>query len=34
MQFYATTHFYPDGRIVWMTEGQRFSSIVDEWAAI
>jgi hypothetical protein len=34
MQFYATTHFYPDGKIVWMTEGQRFSSTVEEWATI
>ena len=21
MQLYSTTHFYPDGRIVWMAEG-------------
>ena len=21
MQFYSTAHFYPDGKIVWMTEG-------------
>ena len=24
MQFYSTTHFYPDGRIVWMSEGTRY----------
>ena len=23
MQFYSTAHFYPDGRIVWMSEGTR-----------
>jgi hypothetical protein len=23
MQFYSTSHFYLDGRITWMTEGQR-----------
>jgi hypothetical protein len=34
MQFYATAHFYPDGKIMWMTEGQRFSSTVEEWAEI
>jgi hypothetical protein len=34
MQFYATTHFYPDGRIVWMAEGQKLSSTVEEWAGI
>ena len=21
MQFYATSHFYPDGKIVWMVQG-------------
>ena len=34
MQFYATAHFYPDGKITWMTEGQRFSSTVEEWAEL
>ena len=34
MQFYSTAHFYPDGRIVWMTEGQRHQSTVDEWARL
>ena len=23
MQFYSTAHFYPDGRIAWMSEGTR-----------
>ena len=26
MQFYSTAHFYPDGRIVWMSEGTRYQS--------
>ena len=34
MQFYSTAHFYGDGRIVWMTEGTRYESTVEEWAAI
>ena len=34
MQFYSPAHFYGDGRIVWMTEGERYESTVDEWAAI
>ena len=25
MQFYSTAHFYLDGRIVWMSEGTRYS---------
>ena len=32
MQFYSTTHFYPDGRIVWMFEGTRYHSTIEEWA--
>ncbi|KAI4979868.1 hypothetical protein ZWY2020_016621 [Hordeum vulgare] len=32
MQFYSTTHFYPDGRIVWMTHGHRYEATIDEWA--
>jgi hypothetical protein len=32
MQFYSTAHFYPDGRIVWMTEGIRYQSTISEWA--
>ena len=34
MQFYSTTHFYPDVRIVLMTEGTRYQATVDEWATI
>ena len=34
MQFYSTVHFYPDGKIRWMTEGQRLESSVDEWAKL
>jgi hypothetical protein len=34
MQFYSTTHFYPDGRIVWMTEGSRYQSTISEWAEL
>ena len=30
MQFYSTTHFYPDGRIVWMSEGTRYQSTVED----
>jgi hypothetical protein len=34
MQFYSTAHFYPDGKIVWMTEGTRYQSTVAEWAKL
>lgn len=34
MQFYSTTHFYPDGKIVWMTEGTRYQSSITEWAEL
>ena len=34
MQFYSTTHFYPDGKIVWMTEGTRYQSSIAEWAKL
>ena len=34
MQFYSTTHFYPDGRITWMSEGTRYQSTVAEWAQL
>ena len=34
MQFYSTTHFYPDGRIVWMSEGTRYQSTIEEWASL
>src|SRR4051812_24247916 len=34
MQFYSTTHFYPDGKIVWMTKGHRYQSSTSEWAAL
>ena len=29
MQFYSTAHFYPDGRIVWMSEGTRYQSTLN-----
>ena len=32
MQFYSTAHFYPNGKIVWMTEGRRYQSSIAEWA--
>jgi len=34
MQFYSTAHFYPYGRIVWMSEGTRYQSTVEEWAKL
>ena len=34
MQFYSTAHFYPDGRIVWMSEGTRYQSTIEEWASL
>ena len=34
MQFYSTAHFYPNGRIVWMTDGVRYQSSVQEWATL
>ena len=34
MQFYSTAHFYPDGRIVWMSKGTRYQSTVNEWAKL
>ena len=34
MQFYSTAHLYPDGRIVWMSEGTRYQSTVEEWAKL
>ena len=34
MQFYSTAHFYPDGKIVWMTEGIRCQSTIAEWAEL
>src|SRR5215216_6509939 len=34
MQFYSTAHFYPDGKIVWMTEGTRYQSSIAEWAKL
>ena len=34
MQFYSTGHFYQDGRIVWMSEGTRYQSTVEEWAKL
>ena len=34
MQFYSTAHFYPDGRITWMSEGTRYHSTIEEWAKL
>src|SRR5215216_1201981 len=34
MQFYSTAHFYPDGKIVWMTECTRYQSTISEWARL
>jgi hypothetical protein len=34
MQFYSTAHFYPDGKIAWMTEGTRYQSTILEWAKL
>ncbi len=34
MQFHSTAHFYPDGRIVWMSEGTRYQSTIEEWASL
>lgn len=34
MQFYAIVHFYPDGKIKWMTDGSRYESSVEEWVAL
>ena len=34
MQFYSIAHFYPDGKIVWMSEGTRYQSTIDEWAKL
>ena len=31
MQFYSTAHFYPYGKIIWMSEGTRYQSTVEEW---
>ena len=34
MQFYSTTHFYPDGKIFWMTKGTRYQSSIDEYTEL
>ena len=34
MQFYSTAHFYPNGKIVWMTGGERYQSSISEWVAL
>ena len=34
MQFYSSTHFYPDVRIVWKSEGMRYQSTFEEWAKL
>lgn len=34
MQFYPTVHFYGDGSIVWMIDGHKYESTIDEWATI
>ena len=31
MQIYSTAHFYPDGKTIWMFEGTRYQSTVEEW---
>ena len=34
MQFYSTSHFYPDGKIVWTTEGTTYQSSISEWVEL
>ena len=34
MQFYSTAHFYPDEKIIWMSEGTRYQSTVEEWVKL
>ena len=34
MQFYSTAHFYPDGKIIWMSEGTRYEYAIEEWAQL
>ena len=34
MQFYSTAHFYPDGKITWMSEGTRYQYTIAEWAQL
>ena len=34
MQFYSTAHFYPDGKIIWMSEGTRYQSSIEELAQL
>ena len=34
MQFYSTAHFYPNVKIVWMSEGTRYQSSIAEWAKL
>ena len=34
MQFYSTAHFYPDGKIIWMSEGTRYQSTIEDWAQL
>ncbi|KAI4999691.1 hypothetical protein ZWY2020_004280 [Hordeum vulgare] len=34
MRFYSAPYFYYGGRIVWITEGHRYESTMDEWATI
>ena len=34
MQFYSTSLFHPDGKILWMTKGTRYQSTVAEWAKL
>src|SRR3954467_955088 len=34
MQFYSNAHFYPDGKIIWMSKGTRYQSSVEEWAQL
>jgi len=34
MQFYSAAHFYSDGKIIWMSEGTRYQSTVEECAKL
>ena len=34
MQFYSIAHFYPYGKIIWMSEGTRYQSTIEEWAKL
>ncbi|KAI5013153.1 hypothetical protein ZWY2020_028107 [Hordeum vulgare] len=34
MQFYSTVHFHGDGSLVWMSDGHKYESTIDDWATI